>query len=157
MNGSIEMRASSGRLCRIRRAVADKVMATSAASGPGRRKVRDVAVDVYNHVTGGVPHGGVGVGIGIFEEPQGFIVGLFGGLILLGRESAKGNEHGAINGDGVIEECVNYLLHEVNGLWGQQGGVVVVVGIFDFGAVGGIFPGMWDILRLRRLWVLKLV
>ena len=83
-----------------------------------RRKVRGVAVYVYNHVTCSVPNGGVGIGIRIVEEPQGCIVGLFGGLRLLGREGAKGDEHGGVNGNGVMEECANYLLHEVNGLWG---------------------------------------
>ena len=75
----------------------------------------------------------------------------------MGREGAKGNDHGGINGNGVIENCANYLLHEVNGLWGQQGGVVVFGGVLDFGAIGGGFPGMWGILRAMRLRVLKLV
>ena len=114
-------------------------------------------MDVHNHVTGGVPNCGVGVGIGIAEEPQGCIVGLFGGLRLLGREGAKGDEHGGINCDGLIEECANYLLHKVNGLWGKHGGVIGVFGVLDFGAICWGFPGMWGILWARRLMVLKLV
>ena len=47
-------------------------------------------MDVYNNVAGGVSNGGVRVGIGVVEEPQGCIIGLFGGLRLLGREGAKG-------------------------------------------------------------------
>ena len=81
----------------------------------------------------------------------------FSGLILLGRECAKDNEHGVINANGVIEECVNFLLHKVNGFWGQQGGVVGVVGILDSGAVGGGFLDMGGILWARRLGVLELV
>ena len=119
MNGSIDPRARFGRLCRIRRSIADKIMPTGAASGMGRGKVQDVAVDVDNHFTCVVLNGGVGIGIGIIEEPQGCIVVLFGGLRLLGREGAKGDEHGGIYGDGVIEECANYMLHKVNGLQGQ--------------------------------------
>ena len=92
-------------------------------------------------------NGGVGVGICVVEEPQGCIVGLFDGLRLLVREGAKGDEHGGINGNGVIENCANYLLHEVNGIRGQHGGLVGVVGVLDFGALGGGFPGMWGILR----------
>ena len=46
VDGSIEPRESSGRICRIRRAVAERIMATGAASGAGRGKVRGVAVDV---------------------------------------------------------------------------------------------------------------
>ena len=157
MNGSIEPRARSGRICRIRQAVAEKIMATGMASFAGRGMVQGIAVEVYNHVTCGVPNGGVAIRIGIVEEPQGCIVGLFGGLRLLGREGTKGDKHGGINSVGVIEECANYLLHEVNGLWGQQEGVVVVGGVLDFGAVGGGFPGKWGILRVRRLMVLKLV
>ena len=139
------------------RAVAEKIMAPSAASCAGRGKLRDVTVDVYNHVTCGVPNGGVAIGIGIVEDPQGCIVGLFGGLILLGREGAKGNKNDGINGDGIIEECANYLLHEVNGLQGKQGGVVGVVDVLNFGAVGGGFPGMGGILRAMRLRVLELL
>ena len=81
----------------------------------------------------------------------------FGGLRLLGREGAKGDEHIGINGNGIIEDCANYLLHKVNGLWGQKGGVVGVVGVLDFGAIGGGFSGMGGIMRARRLRVLKLV
>ena len=77
---------------------------------------------VYNNVAGGVSKSGVRVVISVVEEPQGCIVGLFGGLRLLVREVAKGNEYGWINGDVVIEECADYLLHEVDGLWGKQGG-----------------------------------
>ena len=73
----------------------------------------------------------------------------------MGREGAKGDDHGGIHGNGVIEECAYYLLHKVNGLWGQQGGVVVFTSVLDFGAVGGGFPGMWGILRVWRLRVLK--
>ena len=83
-------------------------------------------MDIYNHVTSGVSNDGVGVGISVVEYPQGFIVGFSVGLILVERESTKGENHGGINDDGVIEECANYLFHEVNGLWGQQG---VVVGV----------------------------
>ena len=45
VNGSIEPRESSGGICWIRQAVADKIMATGAALGVGRGKVRGVAVD----------------------------------------------------------------------------------------------------------------
>ena len=46
---------------------------------------------------------------------MGCIVGLFGGRRILGKEGAKGDDHGGINGDGLKEDCANYLLHEVNG------------------------------------------
>ena len=46
---------------------------------------------------------------------------MFGSLRMLVREGAKDDEHGGINGNGVIEECADYLLQKVNGLWGQQG------------------------------------
>ena len=78
-------------------------------------------MDAYNNVAGGVSNGGVRVGIGVVEEPQGCIIGLFGGLRLLGREGAKVKEHGGINSDGVIEECADYMSHKVDGLRGQQG------------------------------------
>ena len=126
VNWSIGPWASYGRLCRIRRTVTEKIMATGAAAGTGCRKVRGVAVEIWNHVAGGVSNGGVTVGIGVVEEPQSCIVGLFGGLRLLVIYGAKSNNHGGINDDGLIEECDDYLLHKVNGLRGQQGGVVGV-------------------------------
>ena len=75
----------------------------------------------------------------------------------MGREGAKVYEHGGINVDGSIEECADYLLHKVDGLWGKLGGGVGVVGVLDFGAVGGGIPGMRGILWERRLGVLELV
>ena len=73
------------------------------------------------------------------------------------REGSKVNKHGGINGDVITEECADYLLHEVDGLWGKQGGVVSIVGVLDFGAVGGGFPGMGVILWSMRLGVLELL
>ena len=92
--------------------------------------------------------------MGVVEYPQGYIVGLFGGIRMLGREGDKGNNHGGINGNGVIQECDNYLLHKENGLWGQQGRLVGVVGVLDFGSVGESFPGMGGILQARNIRVL---
>ena len=60
-------------------------------------------MDVCNHVAGSVPNGGVGVGIGVVEDPKGCILGLFGGHRLLVREGSNGNEHGRVNGDDAIE------------------------------------------------------
>ena len=40
---------------------------------------------------------------------------------------------------------------------GETGGVVDVVGVLSFGAVGGGFPGTGGILWARRLGVLELV
>ena len=71
VNGFIDPRASSRRLFRNGRTSAEKIMATGAAAGTGCVKVRGVAVDVYNHVSGGVLNGGVRVGIAVVEEPQG--------------------------------------------------------------------------------------
>ena len=94
-------------------------MATGASSCPGCEKVRGVAVEICNHVTCGVPNGGVGIEIGIVEEPQGCIIGFFGVVTLLGREGAKGDNHVGISGNGVIKECDNYTLHKVNVLQGK--------------------------------------
>ena len=46
VNGSIEPQASSGRLFRIGRTVAEKIMATGTAADMGSGKVRGVAIDV---------------------------------------------------------------------------------------------------------------
>ena len=70
------------------------------------------------------------------------------------REGDKVDKNGGIHGYGVIEECDSYMLHKVNVVWGKQGGVVGVVSVLDFVALCGGFPGMWGILRARRLMVL---
>ena len=75
----------------------------------------------------------------------------------MGIEGAKGNEHGGINSYGVIEECAYHILHKVDVLRGQQGGVFSVVGVLGFGAVGRGFPVMGCILWVMRLGVLGLV
>ena len=49
------------------------------------------------------------------------------------------------------------ITYEVNRLQGKHGGVVGVVGVLDFGTVGGSFPGMGGILWARSLGVLELV
>ena len=76
-------------------------------------------MEVYNYVADDVSNGGVRVVIRVVEDPKGFIIGSFGGLRLLGREGTKVEEHSGINGDGLIEECADYMLHKVDGLWGQ--------------------------------------
>ena len=76
---------------------------------------------------------------------------MFDGLRLLKREDAKDEEYGGINGDGVIYECANYM----NVLRGQQEGVVVVISVLDFDAVGGGFSDMWvlDSIESVRLLI----
>ncbi len=59
-------------------------MATGAAAGFRLGEVTGVAVDVQDHVAGGVLDYGIGIGIGVVEEPEHFGIGFVGGCGLGG-------------------------------------------------------------------------
>ena len=69
MDGTVETRESGGWLGHVRANFTQEIMSTSAAAGSSFREVGGVAVNVEDHVTGGVPYRGVGVSDGIVEQP----------------------------------------------------------------------------------------
>ena len=73
------------------------------------------------------------------------------------RNGADGNEHVRVNSDGVVEQCAYDLLHEVDGLGRQQGGIVGLVSILDRSAIDRLVPGMRGVLGARGRRVMKLV
>ena len=76
---------------------------------------------------------------------------------MLGSDGANGNEHGRVDSDGVVEQYAYDLLHEVDGLGRQQGGIVGLVRILDGCAIDRLVLGMRGVLGARGRGVLKLV
>ena len=67
--GTIETRTSGGWLGHVRANFTQEIVSTSAAAGLRFGEVGDVAVNVEDHVTGGIPDRGVGVRGGVVEQP----------------------------------------------------------------------------------------
>jgi len=83
--------------------------------------------------------------------------GLHGGLhavSLLGGKGTKGNQHGGVNCTGIVEEDTNNFLDICNqqhqGQWCGW-----CWGILDFGAITGVLPSVWDMLRALGIGVTK--
>ena len=69
MDGTVETRKSGGWLGHVRAVVTQEIVPSSAAVGSRFGEVGGVAVNVEDHVTGGVPNRGVGVRDGVAEQP----------------------------------------------------------------------------------------
>ena len=65
----IETRTSGGWIGYVRAIVTQEIVSTSAAAGSRFGEVGGVAMNVEEHVTGGVPDRGVGVRGGVVEKP----------------------------------------------------------------------------------------
>ena len=68
VDGTIETRTSGGWLGHVRANFAHEMVSTRAAAGSRFGEVGGVAVNVEDHVTGGIPDGGVGVRGGVIEK-----------------------------------------------------------------------------------------
>ena len=66
---TVETRTSGGWLGHVRVNVTQEIVSTSAAAGSRFGEVGGVAVNVEDHVTGGIPDGGTGVRGGVIEQP----------------------------------------------------------------------------------------
>ena len=88
--------------------------------------------------------GGVRMGCTVIEEVCGCACGGFGAFGLGCCEGAEGDEHGAIDGSGVIQEGANDFLDALALVSFQWGGIIGC-GVLDFGAV------VW-----RRPWIRRI-
>ncbi len=91
VDGAVVGRWLNRRFLWISRFVAEVEVASSATACFGFGEVRRVAVDVQYHVAGGISNGGMGIGVGIVEEPHGFVVCFVRSLGLCGCDGAKGD------------------------------------------------------------------
>ena len=69
VDGTIETSTSGGWLGHVRVNVTQEIVSTSASAGSRFREIGGVAVNVEDHVTGGIPDRGVGVRCGVIEQP----------------------------------------------------------------------------------------
>jgi len=109
-----------------------------------------------DHVTGMIANDSIrGGGTMIIEQ---VCEGLHGGLHavgLLGGKGTKGNQHGRVNCMGIIAEDFNNFL-DVLAISSIKGsGVVRCRGILDFGAIIGVLPSVWGMLRAVGMGVTK--
>ena len=69
MDGAVETRTSGRWLVHVRANVTQEIVSTCASAGLRFGEVGGVAVNVEDHITGGVPDCGVGVRGGVVEQP----------------------------------------------------------------------------------------
>ncbi len=157
MDGAVGRWICGRRFCRVTGVRAEIVMAADAAASFGHRYIGCVAIDVEDHVACGVHDLGIGVGGGIVEEPEHFGEGFLGGVGLCGSDRAKSDQHSAVDSHGVVEKSAGDLLDKPHLFLQERSAVIRVVSILDFGAIGGLVPGVWCILATLVPFVLKFV
>ena len=84
-----------------------------------------------HYVTGHITDGGVRVRGRVIKEAKVTEVHVFGCLCLVGRQRAKGNEHGGVDCNGILEQRIDDLLDNVERFGGKAGRRVVGFGILD--------------------------
>ena len=75
----------------------------------------------------------------------------------MGRQQSKGNEHGGVNCNGIVEQRADDLLDEDVRFGGKVERRVVGFGVLDAGTKNGEVPEMKGILGADRRKVLKSV
>ena len=136
---------------------AEKLVAARAAAGFRIGEVRGLTVDVQDHVAGGVANVRVRMNGGIVDQQQGFVVCFVSALGLGCSDGTKGDEHGDVNGDRMVEESTENLLEKADGLWWKHGGVVKIFRVLDFGAIDGLRPGVRGILSAFGVGMFKIL
>ena len=120
MDGAVEGWTGVGSTGRVQGAVDKDVVPDGAAPCLWLQKIRGVAVDMEDHVTGRIADVHARMGGGVVEEPEDLIICLLGGLGLLGVNRSKGGKHGRVDGDGVVQLGDDDLLDEGDGLGWQD-------------------------------------
>ena len=114
-------------------------------------------MDMEDHAAGVVAEGGIGMSGRVVEELGDRNGGGFGAVVLLGGERAESDEHGAVDGAGVVEEGANNVLEMCERFRVEAGGRVGVRSVLDGGAVGGRVPVMRRVVGTCGGRVKKLV
>ena len=78
-------------------------MASGAFSGFGIGEIRGVTMDMQYHVAGRIADGHIRIGRVVVEDPNDLVVGLLGGSVLLRGSGAEYNDHGWIDGNGIVQ------------------------------------------------------
>ena len=74
-------------------------------------------MDVQDHLSGGVVNVCIRASGGVVEQPKGFIACFVGALDFCCSIGTKGDKHGDVDSDHIVEESPNNLLYKVEGLW----------------------------------------
>ena len=88
----------------VGRAWAEEVNTGGTAASVFFGEIGGVAVEVKDHVAGEIANLGVRVGVRVVEEVGDLAHGVFCGFGLGRGDGAEGNEHGEVDGDGVVKE-----------------------------------------------------
>ena len=73
-------------------------------------EIGGIAVEMENHVTGEIADFGVRVGVRVVKGIDDLVHGVFCRFGLGRGNGPKGNQHGEIDGDHIVEECADYGL-----------------------------------------------
>ena len=72
-------------------------------------------------------------------------------------DGTKGNEHGDVYGDPIVEEIPYNLLYKADSLWWKRGGVIEIFRVLDVGSIDRLHPGVEDILSAFGVGMLERV
>ena len=133
MEGTVERGAEAIELVRM---VAEEEETRGAGAGLGLGKVGSVSVVVEDHVTGEVLDDGIRMGGCVVEQVHDSVGGGLGGAGLLGGNGAQGDQHGVVDGPGIVEEN-SHDLSDPSGGVGIEEGRGVDGGQLDLGSVLG--------------------
>ena len=111
MDGTVETRTSGVWFGHVRLNVTQKIVSTGVATGSRFGEVGGVAVNVEDHVTGGITDCDVRLCGGVIKQPQGFGVGLFCSFCLLCRNGAEVGEHDGVDRNRILQESSDDLLY----------------------------------------------
>jgi hypothetical protein len=112
-------------------------------------------VDVENHPAGGVADSGIWMGGTVVEKLSNGLSSGFSAFRLGRSESAKGNEHGGVDGASVIEEGANDFLESSEARGFEWCSGVLKLGELSAFAIGRSIPGMWRVLGTAGGLMLK--
>ncbi len=133
------------------------MVTTSTTTGFRGGKIGCIAVDVKYHVASRVADDRVGVSGGVVEEVNDGSGGGGGGFGLRAGDCVERDQHGGVDGAGIVEKSADNLLDAVDVSGGKKSRDTGFVGILDFRLVDWASPSMWCVLCTGRSGMLKFV
>ena len=103
VDGTVETRKSGGWFGHVRMNVTQKIVSTSAIAGSRFGEVGGIAVNVEDHVTGGITDCGVMVHGRVVKQPQGVNIGLFRYFCLLCINGVEDGDHGGVDCNRIVQ------------------------------------------------------
>ena len=103
-------------------------------------------MEVNDNIAGEVPDFGVRVSRRVIKKIGDL---LYGGFGMSQGYQTKGNQHGEINGDGIVEECSYYGLDITDLRFGEEGGGIIIRYKLGGSPVGGLVPGVGSVTGIK--------